>query len=84
MYISRSPKREQLYYIYKIVVNRRNLNYTMLDVIRFYYGGYFKWASFCCRKRSTIKHDDNEQDRLMNKAIRKLHRDMDIVKLLHL
>ena len=79
MTVSKIPKRQQLYWIYKTVMNRRNFEYGVKHTIQFY---------LYCRKWRNPKVKDKwrssgaRRDWLMNKAKDRLNTDMDVVKLL--
>ena len=74
--ISKRPKRQQLYFIYKMIMNRRNFEYSLRNALRYY---------FNCRSSSSLnKKNKDKRDLYLNKGINKLKDDLDIVQLLKL
>ena len=74
--ISKFPKRQQLYYIYRTVMNRRNFEYHFKHLISYF---------LLCRNRKKnedLRNMSGKRDLYLNKAIIKLKNDLDIVKLL--
>ena len=75
--ISSQPKRQQLYYLYKMIINRRTFEYGLRHVFRYYLKCIF------CRSRNTLrKVADGKRDIYFDRASRKLKKDLDIVTLL--
>ena len=46
-YISEKPKPQQLYFLYKLILNRKKFKYELSDRILILCGKFFR----CCRKR---------------------------------
>ena len=63
------PKVEQLYYLYKLALNRRNLTHSMAQSCT-----YFIRNCICCPARRC--------DKMMNKGIHRLESSLDMMKLL--
>ena len=74
--ISTYPKRQQLYYIYRTIMNRRNFEYTFRHLIN-----YFLHCR-SCKKNSSLKLGVAKRDLYLNRAIVKLQHDMSVTKLL--
>ena len=75
--ISKFPKRQQLYYIYRTVMNWRNFEYQYKHLLEYF---------LLCRNRKKIndlRRGPAKRDLYLNRAIGKLKKDMDIVKLLN-
>lgn len=70
VFMKRKPKKEQLYWLYRLAMNRRYLNSSFWNTIR-----YFARDFCCCTKKST-------SDRLMDKGIGRLEKNLDMIKLL--
>ena len=75
IYFSRKPKKEQFYYLYLMILNRRTMNGSLKAVLAYYLRSLFNSCS-----RGEIKRED----RLMDKGIKRLKKDLDIVSLLNL
>ena len=78
--ISDKPKKSELYWIYALILNQRKLVYTQCSVFKYYF------KCLCCRKQSTLKKmkSDGKKDYLVNKGIKKLEADLDIVNILEI
>ena len=75
--ISHRPKRQQLYYIYHMILNQRRLSYNTILAVWYYF------RCFTCRKRTRAKKTkSSRKDFYLDKGIEKLERDLDIVNLL--
>jgi len=56
--VSKKPKRQQLYWIYKTVMNRRNFKYSLGQTFKYF------CCRFCCRIcRSRSFKDENGKER---------------------
>ena len=72
--ISKRPKRQQLYYIYKMIMNRWNFEYSLNQAIKY----FFKCNNF--RSAKWLKEKPQRKvDLFLNKGIEKLKWDLDIV-----
>ena len=97
-YISEKPKRQQLYFLYKIILNRQSFVYHFSDWIMFC---LCRIRSFCscnrqlqqtdgkkgitCRKACSYNQKLAERKhRTFRRGKEKLTRDLDIVKLIQL
>jgi hypothetical protein len=77
MMISGKPSREQLSYIFHLIINQRRLTYNTFFAIGYYL------RCFVCRKTNNLKQIKSARtDFYLNKGIDKLNRDLDIVSLL--
>ena len=74
--ISISPKRQQLYYIYRTVMNRRNFEYSLKHLFNY----FFKFRM--CRKNDSLRQGEARRDLFMNRAIKKLKNSLSVIKLL--
>merc|ERR1719464_866256 len=74
--ISNYPKRQQLYYIYRTIMNRRNFEYTFRHLLK-----YFLYCRNC-KKNNSLKSGAAKRDLYLNRAIVKLRDDRSITKLL--
>ena len=74
--ISTYPKRQQLYYIYKTIMNRRTFEYSLRHLMKYFL--------FCRQLKSNdkMKKGPSKRDMFLNRAIVKLKEDMSIMKLL--
>ena len=84
-YISAKPKRQQLYFLYKLIMNRKTFHYDFID--RFLHR--FSYLFCCCRKRlferwcsKQLFTKAEKRARQFQKGQRKLTRDLDIVTLI--
>ena len=79
--VSKVPKRQQLYWIYKTVMNRRNFEYGVKHTCEYY---------LKCRRWRNPKEKDAEgnmrwksngarRDWLMNRAKNRLNTDLDVI-----
>ena len=79
MPISIKPKKQQMYYLYKMIMNRRTFEYKMRHTIRYYF------RCFCLRSNKSLKEVyDGKRDVYFNLASRKLDKDLDVITLLRL
>ena len=77
MPISKRPKRQQLYYLYRIIMNRRTFEYSLRHVFQYYL------RCFYCRSREALRRiADGKRELYYERASRKLQKDLDIVTLL--
>ena len=75
--ICEKPKRQQLFYIYHLILNRRKFIYDKCNS-----ASYFFCRFGCMRSESSLKNlKTGKQDFLLNKGTRKLKRDLDILEL---
>ena len=75
--ISDRPKRQQLYYIFHLILNQRKFSYNSCLAIAYYL------RCFACRKSSSLKKSKAaKNDFYLDRGIEKLSRDLDIVNLL--
>ena len=77
--ISYKPRRQQLYYIFHIILNQRRLSYNTCLAL----GYYFKCRK-CRKERSLKERSSSKQDFYLNQGIKKLNRDLDIINLLEM
>ena len=83
-YISMTPKRQQLYFLYKLIMNRKLFRYSFCDTIINRIGKFF----CCCRKKVIKKWCSNrfkmaeKRKKLFERGKRKLTRDLDILTLI--
>ena len=77
---SDKPTRQQLYYLYKLIINRRPFSYSWGDWLR----SCLIKSCLCCKlKKSTNKFmQAYENDKIYQRGKEKLHQDLDIVKLI--
>ena len=82
--ISKRPKRQQLYWIYKMVMNRRNFEYTFRNGMN-YYLWKCRHARGCpCRSGKSVKElNAPKRDLQLKKARRRLIKELDIVRLIN-
>ena len=75
--IGSTPKRQQLFYIYRLIMNRRNFEYSLKHL--------FKYFCLCrsLRRNDKLRQGPAKRDLYLNRAIVKLKKDMSIVKLLN-
>ena len=75
--ISQRPKRQQLFYLFHLILNQRKFSYHDCNALTYFL------RCFCLRKQSSLKKlASAKQDVLLNKGTEKLERDLDIVELL--
>ena len=74
--ISTFPKRQQLFYIYKTIMNRRNFEYSLRHIFTF----FLRCRN--CKKNDALRHGPSKRDLYLNRAIGKLKNDMSVNKLL--
>jgi len=75
--ISERPKRQQLFYIFHLILNQRQFSYNTFNAVRYYL------ACLHCRKKSSIRSSSiAKQDFYLNKGIDKLSKNLDIVNLI--
>ena len=74
--ISKYPKRQQLYYVYRTIINRRNFEYTLKNLFSYFF--------LCrnCSKREKLWRGPAKRDLYLNRAIVKLNKDMGVMDLL--
>ena len=73
--ISQQPRRQQLYYIFHMILNIRRFSYNTCLALK------YLLCCYDCRSRSSLKQNAT-QDYYLNKGIEKLNKDLDIVNLL--
>ena len=77
--LSRKPKRQQLYYLYRIIMNRRKFHYTLKHVFKYYF------KCIWCRSNKAIRQlNDGKRDLYYGRAERKLAKDLDVITLLQM
>lgn len=78
-YISEKPKPQQLYFLYKLVLNRKKFNYELSERLLIMCGKMFR----CCRRRCPGRYSIAEKHALLYKRGKsKLNTDLDIVRLI--
>ena len=75
--LSLPPKRNQLYFIFHLILNQRIIVYRTWDAIKFYFS-----CRHCRKQRSLKKY--KSKDFYLNQGIQKLQTDLDIVNLLEI
>ena len=81
--VSKKPKRQQLYYVYTMLMNRKTLEYTFTNALM-----YALWLVRSCRccpfrtSKSMKLLKAPRADVYMNKAEARISQDLDIVKLI--
>ena len=83
--ISHIPKRQQLYYIYHLILNQGQFTYSMCLTLAY----YFRCFACSCRKdssKSKFKWRQNSglKHMQLDKGKHKLNRDLDIINLLEM
>ena len=53
--VSKRPKRQQLYWIYKMVLNRQNFDYSFTDGFKYYLWKVKNCRGCPCRSSKTVK-----------------------------
>ena len=82
--INKKPQRNKLYFLFNLILNRKNFNYNWPD--RALYRA--SKLLLCCRKRCLTKHCSKryqvaeKNHELYEKGKKKLTKDLDIVKLI--
>ena len=78
--ISDRPTKQQLYFLYKLIVNRTKIEYSLSDSIRYLLGK----ICVCCRrcKKSARFQKSKSNVKVFQEGKSKLKRDLDIVKLI--
>ena len=77
--ISYKPRRQQLFYIFHMILNQRRLSYNTCLALCYYF------RCFACRKERSLKRkSSSKQDFYLDQGIRKLNRDLDINNLLEM
>ena len=75
--ISEMPKKQQLYWIFALILNQKRLVYSTCNALMYYFRCYK------CRKQSTLKQSKSGKiDYFLNQGIKKLSHDLDIVNIL--
>ena len=74
--ISTKPKRQQLFYIYKRIMNRRNFEYSLRHILNYFI------SCRQCKKNESLREGASKRDLYLNRAIVKLKNDMSVTKLL--
>ena len=78
-YISEKPKPQQLYFLYKLIMNRKKFNYALTDRFIHSCGSIFR----CCRSRCPRRYSMVEKhNKLFQRGKSKLTHDLDIVRLI--
>ena len=80
--VSARPKRQQLYWIYKMIMNRKNFEYNLKDGITYYWWKIIHCRGCPCRPkgdRKTLKAP--KKDIQFQKAKKRLLDELDIVKI---
>ena len=75
--ISTWPKRQQLYYIFHLILNQRRFSYSTFLALSYFFRCYN-----CRNRKSLAKIKSAKQDVFLEKGINKLNKDLDIVNLL--
>ena len=83
-YISVKPKKQQLYFLYKLIMNRKIFYYNSMDRLLHNFSKVF----CCCRKKLIEKwcskrfKSAEKRSKLFQRGKRKLTRDLDIITLI--
>ena len=78
-YISEKPKPQQLYFLYKIILNRKKFKYELSERVMVMCGKMFR----CCRRRCPRRYSMAEKQALLyQRGKSKLNVDLDIVRLI--
>lgn len=79
--INEQPTRQQLYFLYKLIVNRSKIQYSLRDTFRYLIGN----LNCCCKaaKRSARYKEAAHNVQVFKKGREKLNHDLDIVKVIH-
>ena len=83
-YISRKPKRQQLYFLYKLMMNRKRFE----DSFKNRLFNCLVTPFFCCPRKFDAKKKQNKlsiahrQEMMFQKGQRKLQHDLDIVRII--
>ena len=86
--IPQAPKRQQLYYIYHLILNQRKFKYDAWQAFKY----TFNCFKCCCIKKyvrgangyNAIKDKSLQKDIYLNKGTTELFKDLDIVNLLEM
>mgnify|MGYP001626887541 CR=1 FL=1 len=77
--IHHKPERHSLYYIYHLILNQRKFVYTTCDALRYVF------CCLICRKTKSLRHlKGGKRDFELERGIKMLTRDLDIVHFLEL
>ena len=77
--LSLKPKRQQLFYIFHLILNQRRFSYNTCLAFRYYF------KCFACRSKNSLKKKASaKQDFYLDKGIEKLNKDLDIVHLIEM
>ena len=75
--ISEKPKKQQLYWIFALILNQRRLVYDTCNLFSYYL------RCNNCRKQSSLKKSKSGRiDYNLNQGIKKLDQDLDITKMI--
>ena len=79
-YIDKAPKKGQLYFLYKLIMNRKNFVFTKSDILLDFLRRYL----FCCCKNRCPQRFSKAERRsqTFSRGKQKLTRDLDIVNLI--
>ena len=75
--ISEQPKRQQIFYIFHMILNQRRLSYNICLAL-----GYYFRCLVCRRSQSLRQRASSKTDFYLDRGVEKLSRDLDIVNLL--
>ena len=76
--ISSKPSKEQLFFLYNVVMNRVKFEYSFRHVILYFI------RCLACRRNSVRNEPHLKRDYYLNKGGNKLRKDLDIVQMLHM
>ena len=76
--ISDKPKKQQLYWIYALILNQRRLVYTTCNLLTYYL------RCNQCRKQNSLKNSQGRVDYYLNRGIMKLNQDLDITRMIEI
>ena len=79
-YVSTKPHRQQLYYIYKLIVNRYKFKYTAQDFVR----NFIDKLCCCCKLKNSSKSFKQAaiRGKQFERGQKKIKEDLDIIKLI--
>ena len=77
--MDQKPKREQLQYIFHLILNQRRIVYNAFNALA-YYGRCFNF----CKNKRLKGFKWSQKDFVLNQGIKKLNKDLDIVNLLEI
>ena len=81
---SNRPKRQQLFWIYKMIMNRKNFQYTFADGIKYYFWKIKNVRGCPCRSNKSFKElRMPKKDIQLKKARKRLMEELDIVRLVN-